>query len=437
MNQQPQLIAGGTLAPMTFAKVSTAADDTCLQAGANDVIIGITQVGTDNPPGLTGATSNAATVGESIQLYGLGDICSLTAGSGGWTAGDRLKSDASGNGVTIATSGVSQNCGAVALETVAAGGIGRVQIQILSVLVSGASGSITATDITGTDSSLDIVGQTPTASAAGGSVNITGAIGGATSGTGGAATMTGGAGTAGNSAGGVATVTGGAGQGTAAGGIASMVGGASGAGATGNGAVSKIVGGAALSTNGSGGAAQVTGGVATGTGTGGAVTIASGASAGASGTAGSVTMDCGSKASGTAGTIAIGDANAAATYLNRGPLAALQVGLTLTALGTVQSSTPTSAQLLGGFLTQTSVTGAGTVTLPTGTALSAACARTPVVGDSFQCVFANLGGGQTLTVTGQTGTTVISGAAVATAKTAVLTFINTGSNAWSIAVAGG
>lgn len=137
------------------------------------------------------------------------------------------------------------------------------------------------------------------------------------------------------------------------------------------------------------------------------------------------------------GVIALGDTSTSPVYVNRGSLKALQVGLTLTALGTVQSSTPTSAQLLGGFLTQTGSTGAGAITLPTGTALSAACPRTPATGDSFECIIANLGGGQTLTVTGATGTTVVSGGAIATATTAVAKFICTGSNTWSIAVIGG
>lgn len=137
------------------------------------------------------------------------------------------------------------------------------------------------------------------------------------------------------------------------------------------------------------------------------------------------------------GVLSLGDTSTGGVGLNRGALKALQVGLTLTALGTVQSSTPTAAQLLGGFLTQTGSTGAGAITLPTGTALSTACPRTPATGDSFECIFANLGGGQTLTVTGATGTTVVSGGAIATAKSAVLKFICTGSNSWSIAVVGG
>lgn len=137
------------------------------------------------------------------------------------------------------------------------------------------------------------------------------------------------------------------------------------------------------------------------------------------------------------GNVCINDTATGVLYANRGALKAIQVGLTLTALGTAQSSTPTSAQLLGGFLTQTSSTGAGAITLPTGTALSTACPRTPATGDSFECIIANLGGGQTLTVTGATGTTVISGGAIATAKSAIAKFICTGSNAWSIAVIGG
>ena len=47
------------------------------------------------------------------------------------------------------------------------------------------------------------------------------------------------------------------------------------------------------------------------------------------------------------------------------------------------------------------------LSLPTGTAVSAAFGRVPVTGDTFNVVYANLSGGQTLTVTGQTGTTCL------------------------------
>lgn len=112
----------------------------------------------------------------------------------------------------------------------------------------------------------------------------------------------------------------------------------------------------------------------------------------------------------------------------------------ISSLGTTQNSTPTATQLLGGVVTQTGATGAGTVTLPTGTLLSTAVGGTtipasdPYVGMSFECLFANLGGGQTLTITGATGSTVVGNGAVATGKTARLLFVNTGTNTWNVYV---
>lgn len=105
-------------------------------------------------------------------------------------------------------------------------------------------------------------------------------------------------------------------------------------------------------------------------------------------------------------------------------------GLTVTALGAAQNSTPTAAQLFGGIVTQTSQTGGGTVTTPTGAVLSAACPVTPIAGSSFDCVFANLGD-QTLTVTaGASGITIVGTAAIPTLKNALLRFVCTGTNTW-------
>lgn len=104
---------------------------------------------------------------------------------------------------------------------------------------------------------------------------------------------------------------------------------------------------------------------------------------------------------------------------------------TLTDLGTAQNSTPTAAQLLGGIVQQTGATGAGTATLPTGTQLSAAVPGV-AVGDSFQTTFFVNGGGQTITITGATGSTVLGTAAVPNNKSTVLTFVNTGVNTWNV-----
>lgn len=105
----------------------------------------------------------------------------------------------------------------------------------------------------------------------------------------------------------------------------------------------------------------------------------------------------------------------------------------LSALGTSQNTTPTAAQLIGGLLTHTGATGAGTATLPIGTLLSAAVPGV-AVGYSFEALYAVLGGGQTITITGDTGSTVIGTAAIPTGKNARLTFINTGTNTWNVYV---
>jgi hypothetical protein len=132
------------------------------------------------------------------------------------------------------------------------------------------------------------------------------------------------------------------------------------------------------------------------------------------------------------GVISLNSTATGTVYAGRGALSGPVFGKTLTSIGTSQSSTPTTAQLLGGIITQTSSTGAGAVTLPTGTAISAAMPLTPATGDSFSCRFANLGGGQTLTITGDTGSTVVGTATVASGTNIDLLFVNTGANTWSV-----
>lgn len=133
------------------------------------------------------------------------------------------------------------------------------------------------------------------------------------------------------------------------------------------------------------------------------------------------------------GALLLGNVSTGQVSIGRGGLTSIIESSTIGSLGTTQNSTPTAAQLLGGVVTQTSATGAGTVTLPTGTQLSTAVTGA-VVGDTFDVMFANLGGGQTLTITGATGSTVIGTAAVGTGKNAFITFVNTGSNTWNVYV---
>ena len=158
------------------------------------------------------------------------------------------------------------------------------------------AGSMTADDITGSDSNLGIAGKA------------------GSGGAGGIVAVVGGAGDT-NAAGGAVSEKGGAGNGTGAGGAADFGGGASGAGATGNGGATTLKGGAAASTNGTGGANAVAGGAATGTGTGGAMTVKGGDSGGASGTAGAATLDSGAATGGTGAATNVGTTNATAVNL--------------------------------------------------------------------------------------------------------------------------
>ena len=133
------------------------------------------------------------------------------------------------------------------------------------------------------------------------------------------------------------------------------------------------------------------------------------------------------------GVIGIGGTSTGQIAVGRGSVKPPTTSSTIASLGTAQNTTPTGAQLRGGVITQTSATGAGTCTLDTGTAISTATTGV-AVGDTFDCVYANLGGGQTVTITGATGSTVIGSAAVATGKNALMKFVNTGTNTWNVYV---
>lgn len=116
-NNGRSYIAGGTIAPCRFVKPSTSADNTVLAAGANERTIGISQIGTHDTPGLTGAGTQAASATNPIEVGNIGDIRMLELG-GTVTAGDLIKSGAAGVGITSATSGATmQWVGAQALAS--------------------------------------------------------------------------------------------------------------------------------------------------------------------------------------------------------------------------------------------------------------------------------------------------------------------------------
>jgi hypothetical protein len=120
----PNFKASGTIAISTFVKVS--GSNTCALAGAGDYPIGIAQEWANTAP-ITNAGTNAAVSGDAVKVYGLGEICFLQSSTAGWTAGDLLKPDASGNGVGASSNDIY---GAVALETISGSALGRVQVVI-------------------------------------------------------------------------------------------------------------------------------------------------------------------------------------------------------------------------------------------------------------------------------------------------------------------
>lgn len=320
---------------------------TILYTPVSDVAAGaVVVVGT-----IVGYASRPIAAGVEGVLIVDGDIEGVAVNEI-WTQGDAVywKPTANPYGGTAGSGAFQKTASGATLAGYAAADKGATDPTGIIGLTSATrtttiGGSVTADDITGSDSSLGIVGAPPaTTSSAGGGVAIAGSIGGSVSGAGGVATLTGGAGTAGNSAGGTSGVTGGAGQGSAAGGVGYLVGGAG--GATGAGGAIAITGGAGGATSG----------------TGGAVVIAGGAGSGGNANGGALTLRGGAKnGSGANGPIAIGDSNTASVtfgVMPRIPTA------TVAAAGTVQGD---AAAITEGFTLVTGSTNAG-VKLPSAVA---------------------------------------------------------------------
>lgn len=123
----PQMAAGGDIRPHRFVKVSTAANNTLLEADAGEFVIGVSQEGTKEAPGLNGASTLAAAAGDQMMFYPPGTDPLLEIGSGGATPGAHLKSDADGKGVITTTD--KDAYGAIALEAAAAGELCRVLVM--------------------------------------------------------------------------------------------------------------------------------------------------------------------------------------------------------------------------------------------------------------------------------------------------------------------
>ena len=95
-----------------------------------------------------------------------------------------------------------------------------------------------------------------------------------------------------------------------------------------------------------------------------------------------------------------------------------------------QNATPTIAQILGGIVRHTSVTGGGTVTVPTGALMSAGVSGV-AIGSTIKWLYYN-DGNQTATITqAASGHTLVGGtAAVTTGKHIYVTSVCTAADTW-------
>lgn len=122
-------VAGGDIRPCRFVKQSAVDDFTWLEADANEPVQGISQAGTNLPPIPDVTSDKAAVAGQSLRIHTPPEPCLLELG-GTVAAGDRLKSDADGKGVAIATSGTTpQRYGAVAQQAGSSGE--KIQVNVL------------------------------------------------------------------------------------------------------------------------------------------------------------------------------------------------------------------------------------------------------------------------------------------------------------------
>lgn len=122
----PSYLAGGTIRPSRFVRLSDTEDFTVLEADANSKIIGISQEGGRTAPIPAVSTVNAAEDGDTLNVYGPTMDCLLELG-GTVASGDDLKSDADGQGVVLTQGATNQEVGATALE----GGISGDLIRVI------------------------------------------------------------------------------------------------------------------------------------------------------------------------------------------------------------------------------------------------------------------------------------------------------------------
>ena len=124
-------MANGDIRPARFVELQNDSGVAkAIEANANEKVIGISQDGTNTAP-IPGITStNAAESGQTLRVHVEGEETLLELG-GTVAAAAFVKSDGDGKGVAALTTGtVTQEIGAVALESGVSGDLIRVKVQI-------------------------------------------------------------------------------------------------------------------------------------------------------------------------------------------------------------------------------------------------------------------------------------------------------------------
>lgn len=126
-NTPPNVIAGGDIRPFRFVSWDTAEDHQVLESNSGDTkLAGICGGATDMAPldDLVSTNLHAAD-GEHVRLYSQGDVTLLQLG-GSVTAGDYLKPDNDGQGVTATLA--TDPIGAQALQSGSSGD--RIEVEV-------------------------------------------------------------------------------------------------------------------------------------------------------------------------------------------------------------------------------------------------------------------------------------------------------------------
>jgi len=129
MSVNVPLVAGGDINPSRFVTIDTTARYTVVESNSGDTkILGISDESTKNAP-QTGGSDLHAESGDHVRIFGYTEDPLLKLG-GTVTAGDFIKPDNAGKGVTAGAAAVAA---AIALESGVDGDLIKVQIVLFSV----------------------------------------------------------------------------------------------------------------------------------------------------------------------------------------------------------------------------------------------------------------------------------------------------------------